>query len=111
MIGNSPRIRTNYLQPNSQLPKSIMQSNKNVYIPTQNPQSGISRVIESPKIVEVERVKLEEPIEIDEKKQIKLKQAQKIKEEMGILGIQNDTGKTLTNDKSARDILIKQKIE
>lgn len=107
MIGNSPRIRTNYLQPNSQLPKSIMQSNKNVYIP----QSGISRVIESPKIVEVERVKLEEPIEIDEKKQIKLKQAQKIKEEMGILGIQNDTGKTLTNDKSARDILIKQKIE
>lgn len=30
---------------------------------------------------------------------------------MGILGIQNDGAKTLTNDKSARDILIKQKIE
>lgn len=50
---------------------------------------------------------------------MKLKQAQKIKEQMGCLGIVGNmnpnssslSNKPLLNDKSARDLLIKQKVE
>jgi len=41
---------------------------------------------------------------------MKLKQAQMIKEEMGFLGIANESTKPLLNEKSARDLLIKQKV-
>ncbi len=47
----------------------------------------------------------------EEKKFQKIKQAQKIKEEMSFLGIENNNSKPLANDKSARDLLIKKKVE